>query len=293
MEQSVNDFVSYLEENKRLSDNTRQSYRRDLIKMKNFMTSLGISAPENITVTNVNAYILKLEKDGMSAATISRSIVSMKAYFKYLMQKKRIDYEPVDFLKAPPIEKKRPTILTIDEVDRLLNQLSINSPKEIRDKAMIELLYATGIRVSEIILLKEKDVNMEMEYIICSNKNKDRIIPFGNAAKKALQLYIYGAREELVNGEEELLFVNCKGKPMSRQGFWKIIKSYGVKAGIDTDITPHIIRHSFAAHLVANGADLKSVQEMMGLSDISSTKVYADMKKQRIRTVYDNTHPRK
>lgn len=295
MQKSIEDFISYMGDVKKASLNTRQSYKRDLLKMKGFMESQGIYDVGRITVTNINAYVLKLEKDGLSAATISRNIAAMKSYFHYLMINKKIDYEPVEYLKAPPVEKKAPTVLSVEEVDRIMRQPSGNSPKEVRDKAMIELLYATGMRVSEMILLKVTDVNLEMDYIMCHSENrKDRIVPFGSQAKKALDMYLNGYREKMLKDEKsELLFVNCQGNPMSRQGFWKIVKSYGNKAGIKEDITPHTLRHSFAAHLVANGADLKSVQEMMGLSDISSARIYADMSKQRIRNVYESAHPRK
>lgn len=295
MQKSIEDFISYMGNVKNASLNTTQSYRRDLIKMKGFMEANGIYDVGKITVTNVNSYVLKLEKDGLSAATISRNIAAMKSFFHYLMMKKKIDYEPVEFLKAPPIEKKAPSVLSVEEVDRMLSHLSGNSPKAIRDRAMIELLYATGIRVSEMIALKVTDVNLNMDYIVCrSGTKRDRIVPFGSATKRALEVYLDGCRESMLKGKEtDLLFVNCQGNALSRQGFWKIVKGYGSKAGINKDITPHTIRHSFAAHLVANGADLKSVQEMMGLSDISSAKIYADMSKKKIRNVYENAHPRK
>lgn len=295
MQSSIEEFLVYMDNVRKVSQNTKQSYRRDLIKMKNFMEKHGIEDVKNITVTNINAYILALEKDGMSPATISRNIASMKAYFHFMLVNKYIDSEPLEFVKAPPVEKKMPNILSVEEVDRLLLQPSGNSPKEVRDKAMIELLYATGMRVSEVILLKVTDINLDMEYVNCAGKGKkNRIVPFGRAAKEALSVYINDYRYNMLKGKDtDLLFVNCQGNSMSRQGFWKIIKGYGIKADIKTDITPHSIRHSFAAHMVANGADLKSVQELMGLSDISSTKVYADISKKKLRSVYESTHPRK
>lgn len=295
MEKSIEDFIEYITKVKKASINTIQSYRRDLVKMSMFMEEHGINEPGRITVTNINAYILYLEKKGLSTATISRNIASMKTYFHYLMNNKLIDYEPVEFLKAPAIEKKNPVILTISEVDRLLSQPCGNSSKEVRDRAMIELLYATGIRVTELINLRIEDVNLQMNYILChSNTKKDRVVPFGKTAKKSIQIYLDEYRKEFIKGDDcQYLFLNCQGNQMSRQGFWKIIKSYGEMAGINAEITPHVIRHSFAAHLVANGADLKSVQEMMGHSDIASTQVYADIAQQKIRNVYERTHPRR
>lgn len=198
-----------------------------------------------------------------------------------------------DKLKAPKIEKKAPEIMSPDEVVRLLEQPSGNSPKEIRDKAMLELLYATGIRVTELITLNLSDVNMQMSFILCRDRNKERIIPFGAAAKNAMARYLDGTREEMLeNKKSEVLFANCSGQPMSRQGFWKLIKHYAKKADIQADITPHTLRHSFAAHLVENGADLRSVQEMLGHSDISTTQIYANLNHNHIREVYAKAHPR-
>lgn len=169
----------------------------------------------------------------------------------------------------------------------------VQCDKGVRDRAMLELLYATGIRVSELLSLKVEDMNLGMEYVVCHEKSKDRIIPFGSAAKEALTVYLEKTRGNMVGeGDNEYLFVNCSGKPMSRQGFWKLLKKYAKNAGIQADITPHTLRHSFAAHLVANGADLKSVQEMLGHSDISTTQVYARMNNRRIKDVYSKAHPR-
>ena len=196
-------------------------------------------------------------------------------------------------LHAPKIEKKMPEILSTDEVVRLLEQPSGDTAKEIRDKAMLELLYATGIRVTELITLKLSDVNLQMGYIVCRDNGKERVIPFGNEAKSALIRYLEGTRSAMIkDAESEYLFANCSGQPMSRQGFWKLIKYYAKKAGIVADITPHTLRHSFAAHLVENGADLRSVQEMLGHSDISTTQIYVNMNRNRLREVYAKAHPR-
>ncbi|MBQ3516064.1 MAG: tyrosine-type recombinase/integrase, partial [Lachnospiraceae bacterium] len=197
-------------------------------------------------------------------------------------------------LKAPKIEKRVPEILSEKDITKLLEQPSGDSPKQIRDKAMLELLYATGIRVTELISLKTTDVNLTMGFIVCRDAHKERVIPFGTKAKQALIHYINGTRDAMVeNKESDVLFANCSGEQMSRQGFWKIIKYYAKKAGIVADITPHTLRHSFAAHLVENGADLKSVQEMLGHSDISTTQIYANLNHNHLREVYDNAHPRK
>ena len=204
-----------------------------------------------------------------------------------------VNQNPAEGLKAPKIEKKMPAILTTEETVKLLEQLSGSSPKELRDKAMLELLYATGIRVSELIALKLSDINISMEYLTCRDAHRERIIPFGGIAREAIENYLDLGRPKLIKDEScDLLFTNCSGGEMSRQGFWKIIKCCGKKAGITSEITPHTLRHSFAAHLVSNGADLKSVQEMLGHSDISTTQIYAQVNQNRIREVYAKTHPR-
>ena len=196
-------------------------------------------------------------------------------------------------MHAPKIEKKVPVILTVDEVTKLLEQPSGANPKEIRDKAMLELLYATGIRVTELVNLKLSDVNMSIGFITCRDEHKERMIPFGHAAKDALAKYLESARETFLKGtRSELLFTNYSGRAMSRQGFWKVLKGYADDAGIKRDIAPHTLRHSFAVHMLQNGADIRSVQEMLGHSDISTTQVYLGMNMNKMRDVYMKTHPR-
>lgn len=293
MEETIEQFISFLSDMKHVSENTAMSYKRDLKKMKKYLNSIGIDEPARVTATNINTYILWLEKSGCASSTISRYIASIKSYFHFLLQMGKIKEEPTLLLKGPVIEKKLPNVLTINQVDKLLSQPSGNSSKEIRDKAMLELLYATGIRVSELIGLKLSDVNLQLGYIICKDRNKERIVPFGLTAKNALVRYINEARMMLLKGtDNELLFVNCSGIQMSRQGFWKIVKHYGEQAGIDEVITPHTLRHSFALHLVENGADLHAVQEMLGHSIVSTTQIYANMKNSKIRDEYTKAHPR-
>ncbi len=294
MESEINAFIIYLHNIRKTSGNTEMSYRRDLVKVKKYMEEQGISDVKKITSTNLNSYILYLEKNKFSAATISRNIASLKAFYHYMFKEGMVNEDAAEALHAPKIEKKLPEILSTEEVVRLLEQPSGDSPKEIRDKAMLELLYATGIRVTELINLKLRDVNLQMGYLMCRDGGKERVIPFGTEAKGALVRYLGGTRAAMVSdAESEYLFVNCSGQPMSRQGFWKLIKFYAKKAGIEEDITPHTLRHSFAAHLVENGADLRSVQEMLGHSDISTTQIYANMSHGRIREVYAKTHPRR
>ena len=286
-------FISYLHNIKKTSNNTELSYKRDLGKMCQYLEENGISGLNDITEEVLDSYIVYLEENQFAAATISRNIASIKAFFHYLAKEGVIEKDISVGLKAPKIEKKMPEILTPEEVIWLLEQPKGDTPKEIRDKAMLELLYATGIRVTELITLKVSDVNMQMGFIICRDGSKERVIPFGAAAKKAMTNYLDKARNVMLfDLQSDILFVNCSGQPMSRQGFWKLIKYYAKKAGIIADITPHTLRHSFAAHLVENGADLRSVQEMLGHSDISTTQVYATLTHNRIREVYSKAHPR-
>lgn len=293
MQQKINEFVEYLTNVKRASKNTIASYRRDLMKLNNFLTDSDCVEISMITGTNLNSYVLMIEKQGLSTATVSRNIASIKAFFLYMLKQGEIKEDPSETLKPPKIEKKAPVVLSVDEVNLLLEQPSGSTPKEIRDKAMLLVLYATGIRVSELINLKVQDVNLSMSFLQCHDDNKERVIPFTNETRETLENYLHNARNVMCKEEQEYLFTNCQGAPMTRQGFWKIIKYYSAKAGIKKDITPHTIRHSFAMHLVSNGADLKSVQEMLGHSDISTTQIYLKNNPDiKLKEVYEKAHPR-
>ncbi len=293
MEKEINAFILYLHNVKKTSENTELSYKRDLQKVKNFMETLDVTDVRKITVTNLNSYILDLEKKNFKPSTVSRNIASIKAFYHFMNKEGLVKENISEALKAPKIEKKAPEVLSMKEVIALLEQPKGDSPKEIRDKAMLELLYATGIRVTELITLTLSDVNLRMGFIICKDSIKERGIPFGTEAREALIRYLDGARALMIDTpDSDVLFPNCSGCSMSRQGFWKIVKYYAKKAGITTDITPHTLRHSFAAHLVENGADLRSVQEMLGHSDISTTQIYVNLNHNRIREVYAKAHPR-
>ncbi len=293
MEKEITAFITYLHNVKNTSANTEMSYRRDLDKVRKFMEARGIYEVSGVSFQDLKDYVTYLEGNKFAAATVSRNVASLKAFYHFMVQEGCVEEDLSEQLKAPKIEKKVPEIMSPEEVIRLLEQPSGNTPKEIRDKAMLELLYATGIRVTELITLKNADVNMQMGVILCRDRNKERIIPFGMAARNALARYLDGTRDAMLeNKASEELFVNCSGQPMSRQGFWKLIKYYAKKAEIKADITPHTMRHSFAAHLVENGADLRSVQEMLGHSDISTTQIYANMNHSHIREVYAKAHPR-
>ena len=293
MEGNIKAFISYLGKERSASYNTQISYERDLKKLKEYLGQQGIMDVKEVSETSLNSYVLFLEREGKAASTVSRYIASFKGFFEYCLKQGVIANDPAERLKPPKVEKKFPQILTINETQKLMDGPDVKSSKGIRDKAMLELLYATGIRVTELISLKMTDMNLSMEYVICHEKSKDRIIPFGSAAKKALEVYLEKTREEMLEDlESEYLFVNCSGKPMSRQGFWKLIKHYADKAGIEKEITPHTFRHSFAAHLLENGADVQSVQKMMGHADVSTTQMYVEMQAGNVRDVYKKFHPR-
>ena len=294
MEEAIQKFIRYFHKTKKSSDNTEVSYKRDLEKLKDYLeTELHVTSWNLVTATNLNSYMLYLEREHYAASSISRSVASVRSFYQYLLKKGFVTENPSDELKPPKIEKKAPEILTVEEVSMLMKAPDLSTPKGIRDGAMLELMYATGMRVSELLGLHVSDVNMRLSYLTCIDRTKERIIPFGSAAKKALQLYLDQAFHVFVKDDSDILFTNISGKPMSRQGFWKIIKGYASDAGISTAITPHTLRHSFATHMIANGADLKSLQEMLGHSDISTTQMYLNYSINKIRDVYNKADPRK
>jgi len=286
--------MRYLVNEKELSKNTLESYKRDVLQFINFLKSKQIENLEDANKTVIITYLLHLQKEGRAASTISRNLASIRSFCKFLAYEKFIDKDPTANLESPKSEKKLPNVLTMEEVEILLAQPDTNDIKGIRDKAMLELLYATGIRVSELVELNCSDLNLELGYVKCKNKkNKERIIPIGSMAKAALEKYMEDSRPKLLRDEkEEALFVNYHGTRLTRQGFWKIIKQYASKGKINKKITPHMLRHSFAIHLLQNGADLKSVQEMLGHADISTTQIYTMVTKNKIQEVYNKAHPR-
>lgn len=238
------DFIQYLHQEKQTSQNTEVSYERDLRKLSLFLEKQGIFYPDTVTADSLELYVAYLEKEGRKPATISRSIASMKAFFQYLCKTGRMTEDPSEGLKPPKIEKKVPVSLSQEEIRMLLNQPAGNSPKELRDKAMLELMYSTGLRVSELISLKVSDVNLAMEYVICTDGQEQRMVPFGSVAKEALTVYMEQGRGGMAADMQcDCLFPNCSGGAMSRQGFWKLLKTYGRKAGIGVEITPHLLGH--------------------------------------------------
>ncbi len=291
MEQYIDSYVDYLRIVKKSRENTVASYRRDLIKFYRYFDEKGITRIDDINETYITSYVLEMEKQGMSMATVSRNIASIKSFYAYLMRERIVNDDPTENIKPPKIVKKVPETLTISEVNKLLDQPTNKTPKEIRDKAMLELLYATGIRVTELVTLKLTDVNIKLGFIECHDGDRVRTVPVAEVAQRALSRYITEVRDDM-SGGSDYLFFNCKGAPMTRQGFWKIIKYYAAKAGIDKDITPHMIRHSFASHMLGNGADIKSVQEMLGHVDIATTQIYLTNKQSKLKEEYAKAYPR-
>ena len=293
MDIEIREFITYLHDIKKTSANTEISYQRDLKKMAVFLSERGVRNFNEVKELQLEGYISYMEREHFASASISRSVASIRAFFQYLWKEGMIGKDPAENLKPPKVEKKTPEILSVEEVDKLLQQPNLDTAKGIRDAAMLELLYATGMRVSEMLHLQISDINLQFGYVICHENGKERIIPIGVPCKKALERYLDGARSVFVKDEaEQALFTNCSGKAMSRQGFWKVLKGYADDAGIKGDITPHTLRHSFAVHMLQKGADIRSVQEMLGHSDISTTQVYLGMNMNKMRDVYMKTHPR-
>ena len=289
----VKEYTSFMTDIRHKSLNTVESYKRDVTQYISYLDGTGVTDISSTTKTTVLSYLLYLQKEGRASSTVSRTLASLRSYYLFMMQNGVVKSNPTSNLEAPHVEKKIPKILSGEEVELLLEQPKNCDNKGIRDKAMLELLYATGIRVSELNNLDVSDVNVPMSFVRCKGGKKERIIPMGHQAKDALENYINNVRKYMVKDENETaLFVNCSGARLSRQGFWKLIKYYQHIAGIETDITPHTLRHSFAAHLLENGADLHSIQEMMGHADISSTQVYSRMMNSKIKDVYAKAHPR-
>ena len=246
-----------------------------------------------VTKDDIKKYLENLKNVGKKTSTISRNLASIRSFYQYLVRTKKIKEDPTEGIQSPKVEKRVPSVLSSKEVELLLEQPKAVDLKGIRDKAMLEFAYATGMRVTEIINLNIEDLNLKEGYVSCINANKQRNIPLGAISINALKEYIKKARPYLIKSEEEkALFVNINGKRLTRQGFWKIVKFYKEQAHIDKDITPHVLRHSFATHLLQNGADLKAIQVMLGHSDISSTQVYMQFQDEGLKNIYKKAHPR-
>lgn len=296
-------FLDYLRNNKNASDNTIEAYRRDIKFFNDFLTTKKSADYRNVNSQLIEKYEDYLSKIGKSTSTILRNISSIRCFYKYLIEIGEVKDNPTLGMKLVKEKKTIPEILTNEEVDLLLNQPQCNCLKGLRDKALLEILYATGMRVSELVSLNVSDIDYNIEVINCHCDNKSRTIPVYHEALQSLQNYINQRKNETINNSSNLtienvtldnepLFVNWVGTRLSRQGFWKIIKNYADQAGIKKCITPHTLRHSFAIHLLENGADLKSIQQMLGHNDISSTQIYVQIVKNHCREVYDKCHPK-
>ncbi|HYF93464.1 MAG TPA: site-specific tyrosine recombinase XerD [Symbiobacteriaceae bacterium] len=294
MKKLIHEFINYLSVERGLAMNTLESYGRDLRQYSEFLETDDESALDSVSRTTIVNYLLYLQSQGKATATIARRLAALKAFYQFLVRENRIGSDPTANLESPKLEKRLPKVLSVTEVERLLAQPDAGQAAGVRDRAMLELLYATGIRVSELVSLDVTDVNLEMGYIKCSGKgSKERIVPLGSLAIQSCRDYLGVARTRLVRErEEQALFVNHHGHRLTRQGFWKIVKKYAEDAKIEKEITPHTLRHSFATHLLENGADLRSVQEMLGHADISTTQIYTQVTRGRIKEVYAKAHPR-
>ena len=292
MEKRIKLFLEFLQKDKKLSNNTLQSYKRDITQYESYINEENL---QYLKVTNedIKKYLENLKNIGKKTSTISRNLASIRSFYQYLVRTKKVKEDPTEGIQSPKVEKRVPSVLSSKEVELLLEQPKTVDLKGIRDKAMLEFAYATGMRVTEIINLDIDDVNLKEGYVSCSNANKQRNIPLGAISINALKEYIKKARPYLIKSEDEKsLFVNINGKRLKRQGFWKIVKFYKEQAHIEKEITPHVLRHSFATHLLQNGADLKAIQVMLGHSDISSTQVYMQFQDEGLKNIYKKAHPR-
>ena len=287
----IDNYKRYLTDERHASANTISSYIRDITQFASFLQIGGITDFSYVTENEIRLFLSRLKDKGRSPATVSRCIATLKAFFGRLADNGFIGHNPAADISAATPPKKPPRILAGEEINRLLEQPDTSEPKGCRDKAMFEVLYATGIRVSELVALDVSDVNLETGLVTCRN-GKERIIPIYAAAVKAIDYYLYFSRPNMAASDENAMFINTGGGRMTRQGFWKVLKSTAEKAQIEEDITPQTLRHSFAAHLLENGADLRSLQEMLGHADISSTQVYARLVKKQLKDVYNKAHPR-
>ena len=292
MDKQIKLFLDFLENDKKLSLNTLQSYKRDILEYKDYINENGLNYLK-ISDEDITDYLSSMKKANKKTSTISRNLATVRSFYQFLVKTKKIKKDPTIGVKSPKVEKKAPSILSSKEVELLLDQPKAVDLKGIRDKAMLEFAYATGMRVTEVISLNVSDVNLEESYVICNSGYKKRTIPLGSISLKALQEYVEKARPILIKNDDTVaLFVNINGKRLTRQGFWKIVKYYKEQAHIDKDITPHVLRHSFATHLLQNGAELKAIQSMLGHSDISSTQVYMQFQDDNLKDIYKKAHPR-
>ena len=290
----LDQFLHYLVVEKGLSKNTLEAYSHDLNRWMEFLSAKGVRDVLKATPSDAKAFLLALRDRKLSNKTVARNLVAMRTFFRFLMQEGILETNPLEQLESPKMARTLPDVLSLKEVESLLEQPPLRTPLGIRDRAMLEILYATGMRVSELVQLPMNQVNLEGGYVLLYGKgSKERVVPLGGEAIKRVTHYLKTTRGNLAKGKEvPFLFLNHSGKGMSRQTFWKIVKAYGLKAGIRKEITPHLLRHSFATHLLARGADLRSVQMMLGHADITTTQIYTHVTGERLKKVHQKHHPR-
>lgn len=287
------EFSEYLIHQKTVSANTLDSYRRDVEHFLKYLDSKGLGGPADADTDFLNGYVKRLKSDGRSNSTITRHIASIRCFYRFLILRRLADSNPAKAVKLEKAQKKLPQILSGQEIELLLSQPDVKEVKGCRDKAMLELLYATGIRASELVALNVEDINLHTGMLYCNKGRAERLIPVYQTAISAISDYILRGRAQIITPEGgQALFVNLNGRRLTRQGFWKIVKGYAGRAGIVKEITPHTLRHSFALHLLENGAELKDIQAMLGHADISSTQVYMHLLNDHFKEVYNHCHPR-
>ena len=295
MSDSIDNYIDYLRDVRRMSPNTLSSYARDLRALADFAEDQGRAIPA-LERRDLEAFTRQLMTSGLAPRSVARAIACVRGFYNFQLSENKIDSDPAEDLRAPRAWPALPKYLDIEQVDRLLTQPDVSTPRGVRDKALIEVLYATGLRVTELLSLKAGDISLEAGYLTCIGKgDKQRIVPLGDSAADWIRRYIADARPALLKGRKsKWLFVNAKaGGQLSRVGFWKLLKEYGIKAGVPGDLSPHVLRHSFATHLLDRGADLRAIQMMLGHADLSTTQIYTHVLEARLRTVYDKFHPRK
>jgi integrase/recombinase XerD len=291
---TVDTYLAYLRDVRRLAANTLESYARDLSALAAFAERRGTSA-ESLDRPALEAFVRSLRGDGLSSRSVARAVACLRGYYRFIAVETQQDASPADDLQAPRAWTSLPRFLDLEEVDRLLAQPDVSKPRGLRDKALIEVLYATGLRVSELVSLRIQNLNFDEGYLTCVGKgDKERLVPLGQEAATWVRRYLADGRPALLHGASPWLFVNARdGGPLSRVGFWKVLKEYGIKAGVSRDLSPHVLRHSFATHLLERGADLRAIQAMLGHADLSTTQIYTHVLEARLRAVYDRYHPRR
>ena len=291
---TIDAYLAYLRDVRRMSPNTVESYARDLAGLAEFAGKRGV-AVDALERRDLEAFVRSLMAGGLSPRSVARAVACVRGFFRFAAVEQKRDTSPAEDLRAPRAWPALPKFLDLEEVDRLLAQPDVSTPRGLRDKALIEVLYATGLRVTELTSLKTGNLHLDEGYLTCVGKgDKERIVPIGEEAANWARRYISEGRPQLLHGASPWLFVNARdGRPLSRVGFWKVLKEYGIKAGISREISPHVLRHSFATHLLERGADLRAIQVMLGHADLSTTQIYTHVLEARLRAVYDRFHPRR